>query len=67
MRPEVKTLMNVIVGFSNVLLQTTLHQDQTACIRAIKELGNALIILINIVDIKKLDARIMAFKNISFN
>jgi signal transduction histidine kinase len=60
--------MNVIVGFSNVLLQTTLHQDQTACIRAVKELGNALLILINnIVDIKKLDARIMAFKNISFN
>jgi hypothetical protein len=62
---EVKTLMNVI-RISNVLLQTTLHQDQTACIRTIKESGNA-VILINIVDIKKLDARIMAFKNISFN
>jgi hypothetical protein len=61
MRPEVKTLMN-IVEFSNVLLQTTLHQDQTACIRTIKESRNTLIILINnIVDIKS-DARKMAFR-----
>jgi hypothetical protein len=58
--------MNVI-RISNVLLQTTLHQDQTACIRTIKESGNAVILINNIVDIKKLDARIMAFKNISFN
>jgi hypothetical protein len=35
--------MNVIVIFKR-FIKTTLHQDQTACIRTIKELGNALII-----------------------
>jgi hypothetical protein len=45
--------MNVI-GFSNVLLKTRLHRDQTICIRTIKESGNAVIIE---VDITKTDAR----------
>jgi hypothetical protein len=40
-------LMNVI-GFSNVLLKTRLHRDQTICIRTIKESGNAVIIEVDI-------------------
>jgi hypothetical protein len=60
MRPEVKTLMNVI-GFQTFYYKRRCIRDQTVCIR-VKELGNALIILINnIVDIKKLDA-IMALR-----
>ncbi|MFT4984186.1 MAG: hypothetical protein ACI9Q9_001243 [Flavobacterium sp.] len=33
MRPEIKTPMNTIIRVTNILLQTTLHQEQTASIR----------------------------------
>jgi hypothetical protein len=56
MRPEVKTLMNVIL---NVLLNDVASRSNS--MYRGQRIRNALIILINIVDIKK-DARIMALR-----
>jgi hypothetical protein len=72
MKPTVKTaiLLNMDprlkpdecnIGFQT-FYKTTLHQDQTICIRTIKESGNT--VINKTVDITKTDARKMTFENI---
>ena len=65
MIPEIKISMNIIIGFTTVLLQTKLHRDQTVYIQTIKESGNA--VINKTVDITKTDARKMTVENITFN
>lgn len=59
--------MNAIIGFTNVVLKTKLDNSQTEYVNAIKESGDALIILINdILDIAKVDSGKMTFDHTSF-
>ncbi|WP_339921176.1 ATP-binding protein [uncultured Flavobacterium sp.] len=67
MSHEIRTPMNAIIGFTNVILKTELNKSQKEYINAIKESGDALIILINdILDIAKVDAGMMNFEKTAF-
>ncbi len=60
--------MNAIIGFTNVVLKTTLDDNQREYIGAIKSSGDALIVLINdILDLAKVDAGKMTFEEKPFN
>ncbi len=67
MSHEIRTPMNAIIGFTKVLLKTDLSVKQKEYLSAIKMSGDSLIVLINdILDLAKVDAGKMSFKNIPF-
>ena len=68
MSHEIRTPMNAIIGFTNAILKTSLNDAQKQFVSAIKTSGAALILLINdILDLAKIDARKMHFEQIQFN
>ena len=67
MSHEIRTPMNAIIGFTKVLLKTTLTFKQKEYLSAIKVSGDALIVLINdILDLAKVDAGKMSFEKTTF-
>jgi two-component system, chemotaxis family, CheB/CheR fusion protein len=67
MSHEIRTPMNAIVGFTNVVLKTTLNEKQKEYINAIKTSGDSLIVLVNdILDLAKVDAGKMVFQRTPF-
>jgi PAS domain S-box-containing protein len=67
MSHEIRTPMNAIVGFTNVVLKTTLDEKQKEYINAIKASGESLLVLINdILDLAKVDAGKMVFQHTPF-
>ncbi len=68
MSHEIRTPMNAIIGFTKVVLKTELTIKQKEYLNAIKQSGNALIVLINdILDLAKVDSGKMTFEKIPFN
>ena len=68
MSHEIRTPMNAIIGFTNVILKTKLEGRQQEYIQAIKEAGDALLVLINdILDLAKVDSGKMVFVQTPFN
>lgn len=67
MSHEIRTPMNAILGFTKVVLKTSLSPRQREYLDAIKMSGDALIVLINdILDLAKVDAGKMTFENAPF-
>jgi PAS domain S-box-containing protein len=67
MSHEIRTPMNAIIGFTKVVLKTTLTDRQKEYLNAIKLSGDAMIVLINdILDLAKVDAGKMTFEQIPF-
>ncbi len=67
MSHEIRTPMNAIIGFTNVVLKTSLNDQQKQYLNAIKLSGDALIVLINdILDLAKVDAGKMLFEQTPF-
>ena len=67
MSHEIRTPMNAIIGFTKVLLKTSLTVKQQEYLNAIKLSGDSLIVLINdILDLAKVDAGKMTFEKIPF-
>ena len=63
MSHEIRTPMNAIIGFTAVLLRTSLTDKQIEFLNAIKVSGDTLIALINdILDLAKVDAGKMIFE-----
>lgn len=68
MSHEIRTPMNAILGFSKVMLKTSLTDKQKEYLSAIKSSGDSLIALINdILDLAKVDSGKMSFEEQPFD
>jgi len=67
MSHEIRTPMNAIIGFTKVLLKSTVTSKQQEYLNAIKLSGDSLIVLINdILDLAKVDSGKMTFEQTPF-